>query len=97
VGTTPEVHPGVGLLALVANLGCLFLLTRHRDDNINMASVWLCSRNDIIANTAVLAAWINGLNALFLPDLVIGLFLTFVFAKSAGKVLSQSWRELQRA
>jgi len=51
---------------------------------------------DIIANTAVLAAWINGLNAL-LPDLVMGLFLTFVFAKSAGKVLSQSWRKLQRA
>jgi len=64
-------------------------------------SIWHPSgyaRNDIIANTAVLAA--AGLMVLthsFLPDLVMGLFLTFVFAKSAGKVLSQSWRELQRA
>ncbi|MBF2028197.1 MAG: cation transporter [Oscillatoriales cyanobacterium C42_A2020_001] len=100
VGTTLEVQlmSGVGLLALVANLLCLFLLTRHRDDNINMASVWLCSRNDIIANTSVLAA--AGLIVLthsFLPDLIVGLFLTFVFAKSAGKVLSQAWRELQLA
>jgi Co/Zn/Cd efflux system component len=100
VGTTPEIQlmSGVGLLALVANLLCLFLLTRHRDDNINMASVWLCSRNDIIANISVLAA--AGLIVLthsFLPDLIVGLFLTFVFAKSAGKVLTQSWRELQQA
>ncbi|MGF1604369.1 MAG: cation transporter [Thermosynechococcaceae cyanobacterium] len=100
VRTTPEVHlmSGIGLLALVANLACLFLLIRHRDDNINMASVWLCSRNDIIANVAVLvAAGLIVLTHSFLPDLVVGLFLTFVFAKSAGKVLSQSWRELQQA
>jgi len=50
------------------------------------------SRNDIIANTAVLLAGLMVLTHSFLPDLVMGLFLTFVFAKSAGKVLSQSWR-----
>lgn len=32
---------GIGILALIANLICLFLLTRHRNDNINMSSVWL--------------------------------------------------------
>jgi Co/Zn/Cd efflux system component len=100
VGTIPEIHlmSGVGLLALLANLVCLFLLTRHRKDNLNMASVWLCSRNDIIANISVLvAAGLIVLTHSFLPDLIVGLFLTFVFAKSAGKVLSQSWRELQQA
>jgi len=57
VGTTPEVHlmSGVGLLALVANLGCLFLLTRHRDDTQYGIRLVMLS-NDIIANTAVLAA-----------------------------------------
>jgi Co/Zn/Cd efflux system component len=100
LGTTPEVHlmSSVGSLALIANLVCLFLLTRHRDDNINMSSVWLCSRNDIIANTSVLvAAGLIVLTHSFLPDLLVGLFLTFVFAKSAGKVLTQSWQELQQA
>ena len=88
---------GIGLLALAANLICLRLLTRHREDNINMTSVWLCSRNDIIANTAVLAA--AGLIFVTrspIPDIVVGLFLTIVFAQSAGKVLSQAWRTLQQ-
>jgi cation diffusion facilitator family transporter len=98
VGATPETNimSTVGLVALFANLLCLLLLTRHRKDNLNMSSVWLCSRNDIIANTSVLAA--AGLIFLThspLPDLAVGLLLTFVFAKSAGQVLSQSWREMR--
>jgi cation diffusion facilitator family transporter len=96
--TTPEIQvmSAIGFIALCTNLFCLFLLTRHRNDNINMSSVWLCSRNDIIANISVLVAaggvFITGKSW---PDLVVGLFLTFVFAKSAGNVLSQSWKELK--
>jgi Co/Zn/Cd efflux system component len=100
VGTTPEVRvmSAVGLIALLANLLCLYLLTRHRNDNINMSSVWLCSRNDIIANTSVLgAAGLVFLTGSLLPDFIVGLLLTFVFAKSAGLVLLQSWRVLQQA
>ena len=98
IGAAPEVKlmSLVGFIALLANLICLRLLTRHRNDNLNMSSVWLCSRNDIIANISVLgAAGLVALTGSFLPDLVVGLLLTFLFAKSAGKVLSQSWRELQ--
>ncbi len=97
---TPEVTimSTVGILALLANLVCLLLLTRHRKDNLNMSSVWLCSRNDIIANTSVLiAAGLVFLTNSVLPDLAVGLLLTFIFAKSAGKVLSQSFREMQQA
>ena len=98
VGAVPETNimSMVGSIALFANLLCLLLLTRHRQDNLNMSSVWLCSRNDIIANTSVLAA--AGLIFLThspLPDLAVGLLLTFVFAKSAGQVLSQSWQEIR--
>ncbi len=98
MGAAPEVKlmSLVGFIALFANLICLGLLTRHRNDNLNMSSVWLCSRNDIIANISVLgAAVLVALSGSFFPDLVVGLLLTFLFAKSAGKVLSQSWRELQ--
>lgn len=88
----------VGIVALLANLLCLFLLSRHRKDNLNMSSVWLCSRNDIIANTSVLsAAALVLLTDSVLPDLAVGLLLTIIFAKSAGKVLSQAWREMQQA
>ena len=94
--TDASVMGVVGLIALLANLLCLLLLTRHRQDNLNMSSVWLCSRNDIIANTSVLvAASLVFLTGSAWPDVAVGLLLTFVFAKSAGKVLSQSWREMQ--
>jgi Co/Zn/Cd efflux system component len=99
-GASPEasIMGVIGVVALLANLFCLLLLTRHRQDNLNMSSVWLCSRNDIIANTSVLvAAVLVSLTHSILPDLAVGLLLTFVFAKSAGKVLSQSWKEMQQA
>jgi Co/Zn/Cd efflux system component len=99
-GAAPDasIMSGIGLVALGANLVCLWLLTRHRRDNLNMSSVWLCSRNDIIANTSVLvAAGLTFLTHSMLPDLLVGLLLTVVFAKSAGQVLSQSWREYQQS
>lgn len=46
----------ISVLALLANLMCLFLLLPHRHDDINMRSTWICSRNDIIANGGVLVA-----------------------------------------
>ena len=86
----------VGLLALAANLVCLRLLTRHRDEDINMRSVWLCSRNDIVANVSVLAA--AGLVAVVhqpWPDWVVGLGIAALFLHSAWRVLGQSWREFR--
>ena len=90
-----ETMTQIGFLALAANLVCLFLLTRHRDDNLNMSSVWLCSRNDIIANSLVLvSAWIIAIHPSPLPDIVVGFFLTAVFTKSSVKVISASCKQL---
>ena len=100
LSTPPElkVMSSISILALCANLLCLYLLTQHRNDNINMSSVWLCSRNDIIANTSVLlATGLVYLTGSSLPDIVVGILLTFIFAKSAGVVLSQSWQHLREA
>ena len=92
---TAQLMSEIGILALVANLICFLLLIRHRKDNINMSSVWLCSRNDIIANTSVLiTAGLVFLTGSFLPDFILGLLLTVVFAQSAGKVLTQARAEL---
>ena len=92
---TASLMSEIGLLALVANLICFLLLIRHRNDNINMTSVWLCSRNDIIANSSVLlTAGLVFLTNSFVPDFILGLLLTVVFAQSAGKVLTQARAEL---
>ena len=46
----------IGALVLLGNGICYLLLFRHRSDDLNMRSTWLCSRNDIIANLSVLVA-----------------------------------------
>lgn len=83
----------IGLLALAANAVCLALLWRHRGEDVNMRSVWLCSRNDIIANLAVLGAaagvWAS---ASHWPDLVVGLGIAGLFLRSAWHVLSDARR-----
>lgn len=92
---TVQLMGEIGILALLANLICFLLLIRHRNDNINMSSVWLCSRNDIIANTSVLlTAGLVFLTGSFLPDFILGLLLTVVFVQSAGKVLQKARAEL---
>lgn len=86
-----EAIGAIGLLALVANSTCFFLLWRHRTDDINMSSVWLCSRNDIIANILVLFAaagvWFTGSGW---PDIVVGLALAVIFLRSAWFVLREA-------
>ena len=82
-----EVIGIVGIIALMANSTCLFLLTRHRDDDVNMRSVWLCSRNDIIANLAVLLAGLGVyLSSSHWPDIIVGLGISILFMKGAISV-----------
>ena len=78
----------VGGLALAANLACFALLYRHRGDNLNMSSTWLCSRNDLIANVGVLfaAAASYSLNSRW-PDILVGSLIALLFLKSAALVL----------
>ena len=87
----------ISILALIANGVCLFLLWKHRSDDVNMSSVWECSRNDIASNVSVFiaagAVWM--LNAGW-PDLFVGLGLACLFLRSAYRVLSSSIEELKR-
>lgn len=89
---------GVGLLALLANGVCLVLLWRHRTDDINMSSVWLCSRNDIVANVSVLGAafMVWSLDAAW-PDIVVGVAIAALFLRSAVFVLRGAATELRLA
>lgn len=98
------LHPAVpvfetmgvaAILNLGANLVCLVLLTPHRTTDVNMASVWECSRNDVFEGCAVIGAAgaVGWLDAGW-PDLVIATALLLMFARSAGRVLRSAWREL---
>ena len=86
----------IGAIALAANVACLLLLYRHRADDLNLRSTWLCSRNDIIANLGVLAA--AGLVILLgtgWPDIVAGVLIALLFLRSAASVIADAVRELR--
>jgi Co/Zn/Cd efflux system component len=71
------------------------LLTRHRNDDVNMTSVWVCSRNDLIANCSVLvAAGLVAVTRSPWPDIIVGLGITALFLKSGVGVLRGARREL---
>ena len=88
----------VGVLALAANGYCFWLLWRHRADDINLRSTWLCSRNDLIANLAVLAAALGvaGTRSLW-PDVIVGVGIAALFLRTAVSVLRESQDELARS
>jgi len=86
----------IGLLVLLGNGLCFVLLYRHRSDDLNMRSTWLCSRNDIIANLSVLVAAV-GVKILdsSWPDMLVGAAIAALFLKSAFTVLRESFLELR--
>ena len=87
----------IGALALFANAFCFSLLWRHRRDDINLRSTWLCSRNDLVANGAVLvAAVLVAWSGSFWPDFVVGVSIAALFLRTAQSVLRESLRELAR-
>lgn len=82
--------------ALVVNLACFALLTRYRNDGVNMRSVWLCSRNDAISNVGVIVA--GGLvswTGSSWPDLTVALLIAGLFLHTSFDVLKAAmaqWR-----
>ena len=85
-------------VALVGNLVCFGLLTRFRSDDMNMRSVWLCSRNDLVNNTGViLAAGLVAITGSRWPDLVVGTGVALLFLWTAVAVLRGGWQDLKRS
>jgi cation diffusion facilitator family transporter len=81
----------IGSIALIANLVCLGLLWKSRSDDMNMRSVWLCSRNDIVANLGVLgAATLVQWNGSPWPDIAVGACIAALFLRSSFEVLRTS-------
>lgn len=93
-----EVMGGFSLLGLVANSMCLFLLWRHRHEDINMSSVWECSRNDIAANLSVfLAAGAVWLTDSGWPDSLVAVGLVWLLTRSAWRIIAAARAELRAA
>jgi Co/Zn/Cd efflux system component len=83
-----EIMGAFSLASLVANSICLWLLWRHRNEDVNMSSVWECSRNDIATNVSVFVAaggvWLTGAAW---PDLVVAAALWLLLMRSSVRVI----------
>ena len=90
-----DVMGSIGLLALGANALCLVLLWRHRADDLNMRSAFVCSLNDVAGNAGVLLASVGvGLLRSAWPDIAVGLLIAGMFGASAVGVIARARRQL---
>lgn len=93
-----EIMIWAGTIALAANLTCLALLWRFRRQDVNMSSTFECSRNDVVANVGVLcaAAAVSMTNSVW-PDVIVGLGITFIFVRSALRMIGEAYPMLRAA
>ncbi len=87
----------IGVLAFAANLFTVLLLMAYRNGDANIRSVWLCSRNDMLGNVAVIAASVAVWQlASAWPDLIVAIIMGGLFFWSSIAILRQAlaeWRE----
>ncbi len=90
-----EVMGVFSLAGLVANGLCLWLLWQHRAEDINMSSVFECSRNDIASNLSVFVAaggvWLFQSGW---PDLIVASMLAVLLLRSSFRVIRGALKEL---
>ncbi|MGB8433633.1 MAG: cation transporter [Burkholderiales bacterium] len=100
LGVPPEplTMGAVAVVALGVNFGVAALLFRFREGDANMRSVWLCTRNDVIANLAVIAAaaGVFGTGSLW-PDFSVAAVLAVLGITSGRGVIAHARVELATA
>ncbi len=97
VGTLPKAETMgiIGGATFIANLICAAMLWRHRDGDANRRSVWICSRNDVIGNIAVVAAagGVFGTGTGW-PDIIVATILAGLGVSGGWQIMRQAFGEL---
>jgi cation diffusion facilitator family transporter len=97
-GSVPQATTmgAVGLGALIANAASFALLWAHRGGDANMRSAWICTRNDVLGNVAVLAAaaGVFGTGAGW-PDAIVAAAMACLALQGSWIVLRQAAGELR--
>jgi Co/Zn/Cd efflux system component len=97
-GTLPHAFTMgvVGFAALLANAASFGLLWAYRGGDANMRSAWVCTRNDVLGNIAVLlaAAGVFGTGTGW-PDVIVAAIMASLALQGAWLVVNQSLKELR--
>lgn len=93
-----ELMGAIGVVALIVNVTAALILSRFRAGDANVTAIWLFSRNDAIANVAVIvAAGLVGWTGAAWPDLVVAGVIALLFLHSAYEIVRNARRELRPA
>ena len=99
-GTLPQAFTmgAVGFAALAANAASFGLLWSHREGDANMRSAWICTRNDVLGNLAVLLAALGVFGTgTGWPDILVAAIMASLALQGAFIVIQQARIELQSA
>jgi Co/Zn/Cd efflux system component len=97
-GTLPSALTmgAVGFVALIANAASFGLLWAYRGGDANMRSAWICTRNDVIGNLAVLLAALGVFGTgTGWPDIMVAAIMAALALQGATVVIRQSLGELR--
>ncbi len=95
-GSQPESYLmiSVGIAALVANVVCLNLISKHRDGEVHMRASWIFSKNDVIANLGII---VGGLLVYSIgsryPDLIIGIAISILVIRGGIHIIRDAKNE----
>lgn len=84
----------IGMAALVANMICLSLISKHRHGEVHMRASWIFSKNDVIANLCII---LSGFLVVFFesryPDLIAGIFISVLVIHGGVHIIRDSMTE----
>lgn len=90
-GSEPEslMMMAIAFVALIANIACLLLISKHREGGAHMKASWIFSANDVVINLGVitagaLVAWTGS----HYPDLIIGTIVGVIVLNGARRILA---------
>src|SRR6266478_5461969 len=95
-GTLPSAFTmgTVGLAALLANAATFGLLWAYRHGDANMRSAWICTRNDVLGNMAVLLAALGVFGTgTGWPDIIVAAIMASLAMQGAALVIRQASAE----
>jgi len=98
-GTLPSALTmgAVGFAALAANAASFGLLWAYRGGDANMRSAWICTRNDVLGNLAVLLAAVGVFGTQTgWPDIIVAAIMATLALQGATVVIRQSIGELRQ-
>lgn len=86
----------VGFAALAANAASFALLWAFRDGDANMRSAWICTRNDVLGNLAVLLAALGVFGTgTGWPDLIVAAIMALLSLQGAAVVIRSAVKEIR--